>query len=225
MIRKPEILKDYVRMNPLSQVQFGNNVIGALMSNPTVFIPADLPVTAAELTSATNDLGTKYNNYKQNGVSHKEAFLVAQFVFVERFNLTADYVELVAAMAGIDAGTIIQLSTFHLAKTETEPATIPSQPEAEIIGGIVKGEVLVNTKAIKGAKGFCFGIMTPDFQVTQTGNQITLKVGNSYASFIIGTEREVAFDSLPSFIDAKATAAAFNSAGMGVPFTKTVTVP
>lgn len=212
-------------MNPLSQVQFGNNVIGALMGNPSVFIPADLPVSVADLTAATSDLSTKYNEYKQKGQSKKEAFLVAQFVWVERFNLTADYVELVAAKSGVEAGTVIQLSNFRLAKTESDPATIPTQPEAEIMGGSVKGQVVVNTKAIKGAKGFCFGVMTPDFQVTQAGNQITLKVGNSYASFIIGTEREVAFTSLPSFIDAKATACAFNSAGMGDAFTKTVTVP
>jgi len=82
MIRKAEILRDYTRKSPLEQVQIGQNFVAALMANPTVFVPGDLPVSAADLTASNSELSSKYNDYKLNGPSRKGNFLVAQAVWL-----------------------------------------------------------------------------------------------------------------------------------------------
>ncbi|MDZ4844027.1 MAG: hypothetical protein SH857_00610 [Chitinophagales bacterium] len=216
MLRKPEILRDYSKKNALVQVQFGERVIEAMTDNPTVFIPADLPVSLVDLTAATNDLSAKYDAYKANESSNnKEAFISAQFVWVYRFNLTADYVELLANSDMPNAAYIITLATFELAKTETEPAALLGAPVTEMeISNNERGCITAEAKSIKGAKGYLFAVATSGIGFEIIGNQITVRSGNEFASFIISTQRETKFTGLPQ-TEVKAGIAAFNSAGLG----------
>ncbi len=101
-----------------------------------------------------------------------------------------------------------------MTKTVTEPATLPADPVADMeISNNDRGTVAVSVKPVADSKGFVYKMVTTDCDVTVNGNQITVKAGNSIATFIFSTKLDVKFVNLPA---TQVTAfAPVNSAGLG----------
>lgn len=179
---------------------FGDNVITLLTANGAANFP-DLPFTVAQITTANNNLASTYATYKQQGVNAKGAFTEAEEIWENIFSRTADYIDMVADGA---VGTI-NLSGFHVTKTETDPAELLDAPNNEVeISNNERGCVSAVAKGLKGTKGYLFTMATSGIALEINGNQITVRAGDEFATFIISTQREVQFKSLPQASTAQA---------------------
>lgn len=209
MTRKPKISRAFCRFNPQDKVTFGNNTVTTLSGQTATF--PNFPVPLIDLTAANNDLNAKYNAFKLYGKSHKQALMESESIWITKWNQTVDYIEVVAN----GVGSVLELSGIPLTKTTIDPIEPCLKPEANLYIGDTKGTVRAKTKTVKNAKGYFYAVGTSDFEVQKNGNQYTLKLGNSFVSFIISTQKEVVFTSLPSHIDVQGAVAAFNTAGLG----------
>ena len=206
---KAKVSRDFNQKSAADKVSFGANVILQLTTNGGTF--PNLPFTVVQLQAANDDLQDKWDAFQLQGAIAEGAFLESDAIWESMFSKTGLYVEIIAD----GSIAIINLSGFKFTKTESTPAVRPDSPDSDMVGGSVKGTVTATAKPVKGAKGFIFGMATPDFEITRIGDQIIAKLGNSFISFIVGTKRSVKFENLPSHLDVEGAAAAFNSAGIG----------
>jgi hypothetical protein len=208
-VLKAHVSLDFNRDTPDEQVGLGNTVIALLTENASVF--TDLPVSIADLTTANETLESTYDDFVQFGDSHEGAFLAALESWKDKFTQTAEYVDVVAN----GSITIINLSGFSHTKTESTKSTKLEAVDTSMKISNAKGEMSALAKGIKGAKGYLFVLATAGMEFQLVGNQVIVRCGQEVVSFSVSTRGSVKFQSLPSKIDVKAVAAAFNSAGLG----------
>src|ERR1051325_1542305 len=200
MVRKAHVSLDFNTFEPANKKAFGNTVILQLTLNAAGNFP-NLPFTISQLTDANDDLEEKYNAFLLQGKVAEGALSGSEAVWQTMFTKTAMHVDMIAD------GSIatISLSGYHHTKTQASSPEIPGASASTAFGGMVKGTVRASIKKhVKDMRGFIYTVGTNDFEVVQKGNQLDIRIGDSFLSLIVSTKKKITFAGLPSRLEGKA---------------------
>src|ERR1051325_3450855 len=200
---------DFMDMPVLSKINFGPLVIQSLTANGATF--PHLPVSIADLTTANDKLKAAWNDLMKNsnliGAVHE-----SEKDWKEKFLPTANYVDSLANGSEV----IITQSGFHHTRTERKPSSRPERATGvDFFSVRQKGGMHARMDAKKDYRAYVFTLATEDVTVTQQGNQLIVKMGDSVFALMLSTRKKVKFEGLPSRIDVRVAAAGFNRAGLG----------
>ena len=202
---------DFVNLSTGDKPAFGGNVVTCLTANASVF--ANLPVSLEELTLQNRTLTVAFENYQNGGKQQRAALNKALAAWQNAFELTANYVSLVAngnqdtiVISGFDA-------TKGTRQRAPEPGTLKN---FHAIAPKATGVIDISCDADTTSHGYiAISSQEEGATITQNGNQLSITAGGITTNIIVSTRSRARFTNMPTGKTQYLSIFAFNASGAG----------
>ncbi len=196
-----------------AKVLFGDGVAKDLKDNAVDF-PL-LPHSGVVIEIANDLLKSSYLFYTKNGDSGKGNYYNAEYDWKTKFTANANYVD---TLADGDLAIINKSGYKPTASDTTKSKSLSAMTDFKSHGNSQLGPKIVTSKVknFKGLKAYLFTLAHKDATVVLSGNQLTVSMaGEIVFSIILNTKSAANFYNLTSLTAMNASAAGFNTAGIG----------
>ena len=197
-----------------AKVLFGEGVAKDLTDNAAAF-PL-LPHSGVVIGTANDLLRSTYLIYTKNGDSGKGNFYNAEYDWKTKFTANANYVD---THADGDLAIINKSGYKPTASDTTKSKALSAMSDFKSHGNSELGPKIISSKVkdFAGLKAYLFTLAHKDATVILSGNQLTVSMaGEIIFSIILNTRSAANFYGLTSLTKMNASAAGFNTAGIGV---------
>ena len=204
-----------------AKVLFGASVAKDLTDNADAF-PL-LPHSGVVIGDANDLLQSTYIIYVKSGDSGKGNFFNAEYDWKTKLTANANYVD---THANGDLAIINKSGYKSTSSDSTKSKSVAALSDLKSHGNSQLGTSIVSStvKKFSGLRAYIFSLAHKDATVTVSGNQITVSMaGVIVFSIILNTKAAANFYGLTSLTKMDASAAGFNTAGIGA-FSQTVEV-
>ncbi|MBI4929846.1 MAG: hypothetical protein HY841_03725 [Bacteroidetes bacterium] len=220
---KARVSLEFIKLSVAPKIQYVRDRVGDMTGNPNFTTP-DVPL--ATITTAVDDLETKFNAAQGGGPAQTAAQNASEEALDDLMREEAGYVTRIAD------GDVVKITSAGFTATQTEPtpAAIPAKVEnLTLKHGDQSGTILTNCDVVEGAKGYTT-IITDNASapLTVQNGSVVLQMGatspipvpvpvgqNLFLLFNAATSRKASFSGLTSGTRYYCWKYAFNSKGKG----------
>lgn len=221
---KAKVKLDFIALPIPQKIEYVRDRVGDMTGNSNFPTP-DVPL--ATITTAVNDLETKYLAAQGGGTAQTAAQNASEEALDDLMREEAGYVTRIAD------GNVVIITSAGFTATQTEPSPVAAPAKVQNLTlkhGVQPGTILTNCDSADGAKGYVTIITnTPNAPISVNNGSVVLQTGNApsplpvpapigqnlFMLFNANTFRKITFSGLTSGTRYYVFKYAFNAQGKG----------